>query len=78
LKKRRKNSCQTGFGLSAEAQPECVKVFWFLFSKKHRLLCRLPAVEAISIPGQLQNLLIVLASAFPERLGLVRQADPRG
>jgi hypothetical protein len=41
------------FGLSAEAQPEFVKVFWFFFSKKNRFLCRLPSVEAISMPGQL-------------------------
>ena len=27
-------SCETGFGLSAEAQPECVKVFLVLFFKK--------------------------------------------
>jgi hypothetical protein len=52
LKKAAENFCSTGFGLSAKAQPECVKVFWCFFSKKHRLLCRLPAVEVISIPGQ--------------------------
>jgi hypothetical protein len=40
LKKRSK----IGFGLSAEAQPEFGKVFWFFFSKKNRLLCRLPSV----------------------------------
>jgi hypothetical protein len=56
LKKEAKNSCLIGFGLSAEAQPECVKVFWFFFSKKNRFLCRLPAVEAIAIPGQLHFL----------------------
>jgi hypothetical protein len=44
---------QAALGLSAEAQPEFVKVFWFFFSKKNRFLCRLPSVEAISMPGQL-------------------------
>jgi hypothetical protein len=29
------------------------KFFGSFFQKKNRLLCRLPAVEAISIPGQL-------------------------
>jgi hypothetical protein len=53
LKKRSKKLLLTGFGLSAEAQPEFVKVFWFFVSKKNRFLCRLPSVEAISIPGQL-------------------------
>jgi hypothetical protein len=42
LKKKAKNSCSTGFGLSAEAQPECVKVFWCFFSKTNRFLCCLP------------------------------------
>jgi hypothetical protein len=42
-----------GLGLSGEAQPEFVKVFWFFFAKKNRFLCRLPSAEAISIPGQL-------------------------
>jgi hypothetical protein len=41
-KKEARNSCQAGFGLSTEAQPELVKVFWFFFSKKNRFLCRLP------------------------------------
>jgi hypothetical protein len=36
-------------------RPEFVKVFWFFFSKKNRLLCRLPSVEAISIPEQLRS-----------------------
>jgi hypothetical protein len=40
LKKETKDFAKTGFGLSAEAQPECVKVFWFLFSKKNRFLFR--------------------------------------
>jgi hypothetical protein len=53
LKKEAKNFCLIGFGLSAEAQPEFVKVFLVLFSKKNRFLCRLPSVEPISIPGQL-------------------------
>jgi hypothetical protein len=35
-KKAAKNSCSSGFGLSAEAQPEFVEVFWFFFSKKNR------------------------------------------
>jgi hypothetical protein len=55
FEEKAKNSCSIGFGLSAEAQPEFIKVFWFFFSKKHRFLCRLPSVEAISIPGQLQK-----------------------
>jgi hypothetical protein len=55
LKKEAKNFCSTGFGLSTEAQPEFVKVFWFFFSKKNRFLYRLPSVEAISIPGQLRK-----------------------
>jgi hypothetical protein len=54
LKKEAKNSCLIGFGLSAEAQLEFVKVFWFFFSKKNRFLCRLPSVEAICIPRQIQ------------------------
>jgi hypothetical protein len=53
--KEAKNFCSIGFGLSAEAQPEFVKVFWFFFSKKNRLLGRLPSMEAISIPGQLRK-----------------------
>jgi hypothetical protein len=54
LKKEAKNSCLIGFGLSAEAQPEFVKVIWFFFSKKNRFLCRLPSDEAICIPRQIQ------------------------
>jgi hypothetical protein len=42
LKKAAKNACSTGFGLAAEAQPECVKVFWFFFAKKHCFLPRGP------------------------------------
>jgi hypothetical protein len=42
LKKRSKKLLLNGFGLSAEAQPEFIKVFWFFFSKKNRFLCRLP------------------------------------
>jgi hypothetical protein len=61
LKKEAKNSGSIGFGLSAEAQPEFVKVFWFFFSKKNRFLCRLPSVEAISIPGQLPRKKICLS-----------------
>jgi hypothetical protein len=37
LKKSSKKLLLNGFGLSAEAQPEFAKVFWFLFSKKNIL-----------------------------------------
>jgi hypothetical protein len=72
LKKAAENFCSIGFGLSAEAQPDSVKVFWFFFSKKNRFPCRLPFrggdLHTWAVTKKTQKTLANLASAFPARL----------